>query len=96
MDFPIIVEQSGSVRDFYISESDVNSDHISVGKCVETNVHTNKMFSTDLILSLLSLLLALLAVPRLINSDLNRTLFAIIIIIILSGRFHSIYGMLLN
>ena len=93
LDFPILVEQLGSVRDFHINESDVNSDHISVEKCVETNAHTNKMSSTDLIVSLLLLLLALLAFPRQISCDLNRTLFATIIIIVLCGRFHSIYGM---
>ena len=98
LDFPVLVEQSGNVRDFgiFINESDVNSDLISVGKYMETNAHTNKMSFTNLIVNLLLLLLTLLAVPRLINCDLNRTLFATIIIIVLCGRFHSIYGMFLN
>ena len=94
LDFPILVEQLGSARDFHINESDVNSDHINVEKCVETNVHTNKMSSTNLIVNLLLLLLAVLAFPRLITCDRNRTLFATIIIV-LCGRFHSSYGMFL-
>lgn len=85
-ELPILVEQTGIDS---CSISDINSDLISVEKYAK-NPQTNKLATADVTLSLLSLLLALLAVHRLISSGHFVILFTTII---LSGRFKSIHGM---
>ena len=85
----ILIERTG--MDSCISESDINSEVICIGKYA-TNAQTNQMTTTDLTFSLLSLFLAILAIHRLHSSD---RFVLLTIILVLSGKFYSTHGMIL-